>query len=79
MNHATDKAHVPHQVYSPGTYTINQLAELLNCSVRHARRLDAERSVPGRLTFGRLVRYSRRQVDAWLDGESGPSKSKFRQ
>jgi MarR-like DNA-binding transcriptional regulator SgrR of sgrS sRNA len=55
MNHVTDKTHDTNQGNSTGTYTINQLAELLNCSVRHARRLDAERSVPGRLTFGRLA------------------------
>jgi len=60
MNSPKDMTHVPNQATSSGTYTINQLAELLNCSVRHARRLDAERSVPGRLTFGRLVQYSRR-------------------
>jgi excisionase family DNA binding protein len=52
-----------------GTYTVQQLAQLLNCSICHIRRLDAQRSIPGRLTFGRLVRFSRRQVDAWLGGE----------
>ena len=54
-----------------GTYTIEQLATLLNCSLRHTRRLDAEGKIPGRMTFGRLVRFSRRQVDAWLNGEAG--------
>lgn len=57
----------------PGTYTIEQLAELLHCSLRHARRLDAEGAIPGRLTFGRLVRFSRRKVDSWLDGEISTS------
>lgn len=52
-----------------GTYTIEQLATLLNCSLRHARRLDSEGLIPGRLTFGRLVRFSKRKVDSWLDGE----------
>lgn len=52
-----------------GTYTIEQLATLLNCSLRHVRRLDADGTIPGRMTFGRLVRFSRRQVDAWLNGE----------
>lgn len=63
-------------VATSGTYTIEQLAQLLNCSPRHARRLDAEGTIPGRMTFGRLVRFSRRQVDAWLNGESGPSRLK---
>lgn len=57
-----------------GTYTIEQLAGLLNCSLRHARRLDADGTIPGRMTFGRLVRFSRRQVDAWLDGETGQTR-----
>lgn len=60
-----------------GTYTIEQLSELLNCSTRHVRRLDAMREIPGRLTLGRLVRYSRRQVDAWLSGENTPRKLKL--
>ncbi|MFT3882991.1 MAG: excisionase family DNA-binding protein [Gemmatales bacterium] len=57
-----------------GTYTIEQLAQLLNCSLRHVRRLDAEGTIPGRMTFGRLVRFSRRQVDAWLNGETGQTR-----
>lgn len=52
-----------------GTYTIEQLATMLHCSLRHARRLDADGLIPGRLTFGRLVRFSKRKVDSWLDGE----------
>lgn len=52
-----------------GTYTVEQLAQLLNCSICHIRRLDSQRIIPGRLTFGRLVRFSRRRVDAWLGGE----------
>ena len=61
-----------------GTYTIEQLAQLLNCSPRHARRLDAEGTIPGRMTFGRLVRFSRRKVDAWLDGETGQTRLALR-
>lgn len=60
-----------------GTYTIEQMAGLLNCSIRHVRRLDAMGEIPGRLTLGRLVRYSRRQVDAWLSGETTPRKLKL--
>lgn len=61
-----------------GTYTIEHLAELLNCSLRHVRRLDAMGEIPGRMTFGRLVRFSRRQVDAWINGESGQSRLALR-
>ena len=61
-----------------GTYTMEQLATMLNCSLRHARRLDAEGAIPGRMTFGRLVRFSRRKVDAWLDGETGQTRLAIR-
>lgn len=73
MNAATTSPTMP-----AGTYTIVQLARLLNCSISHVRRLDAERSIPGRLTFGRLVRFSRRHIDAWLDGEDGRSHTPVR-
>lgn len=69
MHAATTAQSVP-----AGTYTIVQLARLLNCSISHVRRLDAERAIPGRLILGRLVRFSRRQIDAWLDGEVGRSQ-----
>ncbi len=60
-----------------GTYTIEHIAELLCCSTRHVRRLDAQRAIPGRISLGRLVRFSRRQVDAWLNGEVGINKLKL--
>lgn len=65
-------------IATSGTYTIEQLAQLLNCSPRHARRLDALGEIPGRMTFGRLVRFSRRQVDAWLNGETGQPRLSLR-
>ncbi len=61
-----------------GTYTIGQIAELLHCSLRHARRLDADGTLPGRIVLGRLVRFSRRQVDAWLNGETGQTRLSLR-
>lgn len=59
---------------SHGPYSLQHVAQLLNCSLRHARRLDAQGIIPGRMTFGRLVRFSRRQVDAWLDGDTGQTR-----
>ena len=50
-----------------GTYTLKEVAQLMSCLLRHARRMDRNREIPGRLTFGRLVRYSRKRVDAWLN------------
>jgi excisionase family DNA binding protein len=49
------------------TYTVADLAHLLQCSERHLwRQIDLGR-VPGVLRVGRLVRFSRAAVDAWLN------------
>lgn len=69
---------VESQPAQSGTYTLEDLAGLLKCSLRHARRLDADGTIPGRMTFGRLVRFSRRKVDAWLDGETGQTRLSIR-
>lgn len=58
------------QPTTSGTYTVEQLAGLLNCSTRHVRRLDVEGAIPGRIKLGRLVRFSRRVVDRWLSPET---------
>jgi excisionase family DNA binding protein len=50
------------------TYTVAQLAALLQCSERHVWRLSDQNKIPGKLRLGRLVRFSRPQVDAWLAG-----------
>jgi excisionase family DNA binding protein len=46
--------------------TIDQLAERLGITVRHVRRLVAERRVPY-LKVGRLVRFDPEAINAWLD------------
>ena len=46
---------------------IDDLADLLNISVRHVRRLVAERRVPY-LKVGHLVRFEPAAIDSWLDG-----------
>jgi len=49
-----------------GTYTVANLAELLRCSERHIWRMCDLNKIPGKIRFGRLVRFSRAVVDAWL-------------
>jgi excisionase family DNA binding protein len=51
---------------SEGTYTALDLAKMLQCSIRHVRNLDERRVIPGRLSVGRLVRFSKRAVDEWI-------------
>jgi excisionase family DNA binding protein len=53
----------------PGTYTVPQIAKLAQASERHVWRLVDQGLVPGRIRgLGRLVRFSRSAVDAWLAG-----------
>lgn len=49
----------------PQLLTIDQLAERLGITVRHVRRLVAERRVPY-LKVGKLVRFDPDQIAAWL-------------
>jgi excisionase family DNA binding protein len=50
----------------PQLLTIEQLAQRLGTTIRHIRRLVAERRVPY-LKVGRLVRFDPEAVNAWLD------------
>ncbi len=50
----------------PQLLTIDQLAEQLGITVRHVRRLIAERRVPY-LKVGKLVRFDPAEIAAWLD------------
>ena len=50
----------------PHLLTIDQLARHLGISVRHVRRLIAERRVPY-LKVGRLVRFDPADIAVWLD------------
>jgi excisionase family DNA binding protein len=52
-----------------GTYTVADLARLLQCSERHVWRQIDLGAIPGKILFGRLVRFSRAVVDAWLAGQ----------
>ncbi len=51
---------------APATYDSPDVAHVLQVSLRHVRRLDARRVIPGRMTIGRLVRYRRDAVDQWV-------------
>ncbi|MHB1536362.1 MAG: helix-turn-helix domain-containing protein [Acidimicrobiales bacterium] len=50
----------------PQLLTIDQLAEQLGITVRHVRRLIAERRVPY-LKVGKLVRFDPADIAVWLD------------
>jgi len=50
----------------PQLLTMDELAERLNVTRRHVRRLVAERRVPF-LKVGKFVRFDTAEVSAWLD------------
>ena len=50
----------------PATYDSSEVARVLGVSIRHVRRMDARRAIPGRMTIGRLVRYHRDALDKWV-------------
>lgn len=58
----------------PKLLTIDELADRLGSSVRHVRRLVAERRVPY-LKVGWFVRFDPAEISAWLDQHrvTGPS------
>jgi excisionase family DNA binding protein len=57
----------------PRLLTIDQLAERLGVSIRHIRRLVAERRVPY-LKVGWLVRFDPAEITARLDGARHPQR-----
>ena len=51
---------------STGTYDVDAIAELLGCSSRHVRRLADMGALMRPIHIGRLVRWRKADVDAWL-------------
>ncbi len=58
----------------PQLLTIDQLDEQLGITVRHVRRLIAERRIPY-LKVGGLVRFDPADIATWLDGARHPLPS----
>ena len=52
--------------------SIDQLAERLGTSVRHLRRLVAERRIPF-VKLGGLVRFDIAEVETWVDASRRPA------
>lgn len=59
----------------PRLLTIDQLADHLGVTVRHIRRLIAERRVPY-VKVGRLVRFDPAEISEWLDSSRRPIGSR---
>jgi len=55
-----------------GTYTVSDIARLTQASERHVHRMNDLGMIPGRIKgLGRLVRFGKAAIDAWLAGEHG--------
>jgi excisionase family DNA binding protein len=64
-------AAAPEPSTGPATYTVPDIAQLAKASERHIWRLADAGKIPGRIRgLGRLVRFSRAAVDAWLAGRT---------
>ena len=48
------------------TYTVAQLAGLLDVSERHIHRLRDQKAIPGEIRVGKCVRFARKVIDRWL-------------
>ncbi len=61
---------VPNKSFPPAieaaTYDANDLAALLKVSVRKIWRMRDANELPGSLQLGRLVRWPKSAVDAWI-------------
>jgi excisionase family DNA binding protein len=55
-------------------YSRRQMADLLDVSERHIDRMVRAGQVPGLVRVGRLVKFSRVIIDAWLAGAANSPK-----
>jgi len=50
----------------PATYDVRDIAALLSCSERTARRHADQGIIPRPMKLGGLLRWNRAEIDAWL-------------
>lgn len=62
----------------PSLLTVRQVAELLNCSARHIRRLADRGAMPQPVRIGALVRWERAELARWIEGGCQPIRSDSR-
>lgn len=51
------------------------VSRLLDCSVRHVRRLADSRRMPSPVRLGTLLRWRKSEIQAWVDGGCKPLSS----
>jgi excisionase family DNA binding protein len=55
----------------PELMSIDQLAQRLGITIRHVRRLVADRRIPY-IKVGKLVRFDSEEIAQWLNGQRRP-------
>ncbi len=70
MNTSTTAPADKRERLEAATYTVAQLADLLDVSERHVHRLRDQKKVPGEIRVGRCVRFGRTIIDRWLSGNT---------
>ena len=60
---------------APALIDIEAVARILGCSSRHVRRLIDSRRMPKPFKLGALLRWTRKEIDAWLDNGSSLAKN----
>lgn len=58
---------------------VREVAAILNCSVRHVFRLTENQRIPPPVRLGALTRWSRRELETWLDSGCPPCNMKGRE
>lgn len=54
------------QALEHSLYTADEVADRLQCSVRHVWRMHDDGRLPAALRIGRLVRWPRPLIDRWI-------------
>jgi excisionase family DNA binding protein len=57
------------------TYTVPDVARLLQVSERHIWRMSDRKAIPGKIRLGRLVRFSKQMVDEWIASGCRPCRA----
>ena len=64
VNHDSQATAGP--VRQPAMLTVNDLAEMLNCSARTVYRLTDSGRIPRPVKLGGLVRWPRKKIEHWI-------------
>jgi excisionase family DNA binding protein len=54
----------------PATYSVHQLARRLGVSVRTIHRMKDAGTLPPAIRFGKLLKWPRKTIEAWLDEQA---------